>query len=349
MLTTTDIAQVLSHYDLGTLYSITHANRGYVNETAFVQTATDRLVVRRNSRRQSEVAQRYRHQLMMRLYEQGFPTPTLLPTHDGETLLTINGRTFEVLSFVKGEDFTADRPQQLTSMGATLGRYHHVVKDMPPPPDTDAADRRYSPQGVLALTEMLLRRDIMGDLAPMLSWYDEQASRLRIALPNKVYDALPHLVIHGDVHRDNFLFARDEVVAMLDYDQIAWDTPVTDLADALIAFASVDKPHVLNWGVFNGPLDEARAENIIEGYAQSYRLSPTEIAILPVMIEVAWLHGELSRVVSTPEADPDYHLAVLSQGQQLSQWMNTHREDLIAHWTGIATGLTSSRIMAPAA
>lgn len=347
MLTTADIAQVLSHYDLGKLSNVTQASRGFVNETAFVQTATDRLVVRRNQRRLSEATQRYRHQIINRLYEQGFPTPALIPTNDGDTLLKLDGRTFEIMTFVKGEDFNSERPQQLTSVGEMLAHYHNIVRDMPPPPDENP--RRYSPQGVLAMNETLLKRDMMGDLTPMLSWYDLRGARLRSLLPDETYDRLPHLPIHGDIHRDNVLFAGDQVVALLDYDQVAWDTPVADLADALVAFASVDKPCILNWGVFQGPLDEERAELLIEGYTRVAGLSPLEISMLPVLLEVLWLEGELGRAISTPEGDPDYHLAVLQQGHDLSRWLDANRERLMEQWTALANGLVKNRVTASAA
>lgn len=223
MLTTTDIVQVLSHYDIGTLHGMTSACRGFVNETAFIQTSEGRFVVRRNHRRLGDAAQRYRHNLITWLHEHDFPTPTVLPTPSGATLLVLDGRTYEVMEFVKGDDFNVNHPQQIVSIGATLAQYHTLVQDFPPPPET--ALLRYCPQNMLGLTEMLLERDIMGELIDLLGQYDLRATSLRKMLPDNTYRALPHLVIHGDIHRDNVLFGQDEVAALLDFDQIAWDTP----------------------------------------------------------------------------------------------------------------------------
>lgn len=336
MLTAADITQIVSYYDLGTVYSTSQATRGNMNETAFVQTNQGTWVVRRNHRRQSEAAQRYRHQFITQLYNRGVPVPPLMSTRDGDTLLIHNRRSYEIMGFIKGDEYNPNQPAQLESVGATLGLYHTVARDMPAPPDSP--ERRYVPQGVLALNEVMVRRDIMGDLTPMLSWYDLRAARLRKVLSDATYDALPHLVIHGDIHRDNFLFQDDQVVALLDYDQIAWDIPLADLADALVAFASVQNAQTHNWGVFQGPLDEDRAARLIEAYTRVAPLSSHEITLLPAILEVLWLQAELGRVFATPEGEPEYHLSVLEQGQALVTWLDEHRDSLTRQWLTIATG-----------
>lgn len=333
MLTLLDIERVLTFYALGTLYGVTQASRGFVNETAFIQTSSGRYVVRRNHRRLGKAAQLYRHELINHLCEQDFPTPALIPTRDGETLLELEGRFFEIMTYVEGEDFDPNRPQQRTSVGATLARYHQAVQDFPPPPFGDQSQQRYSSLNIMALIENLLMRDVMGELYVPLMWYSKRASELRSAFSEAAYARLPHLIIHGDIHRDNLLFAGDDVIALLDYDQIAWDARIVDIADALIAFAtSSDSGNQLMWGVFRGPLDVAHTEALIGGYTAVAPLTTIEIRMLPVLIELLWLQGELGRVMSTPDGAPDYHQSVLDQGRWLSEWMGEHGDLLVNRW-----------------
>lgn len=334
MLTATDIARVLSHYDLGTLQSTTSAYRGNVNETAFVQTNRGRFVVRRNQRTQSEDMLRYRHDLIEHVRTYDVPAPKLIPTLDDDTLLELDDdRFYEVMAFVKGESFNPQRPQQLTNVGAMLARYHEAVRGFPPPPKQ--VQLRYAPHDMLGLTETLLQHDLMGDMTETLSWYDGRIARLRKQLPDTAYAALPQLTIHGDIHSDNVLFANDQVMALIDFDQVEWDTPVADLVDALVAFASVDKPSTITWGVFKGPLDEDRAAQLLAGYASVRSLSRKEINAIPVLLEVHWLRGELGRVLSTPEGSPDYHMPILEQGISLSSWLNERRDRLVKQWGDI--------------
>jgi homoserine kinase type II len=330
MLTTSDTTRVLSLYDLGKVFKVTPASRGFVNETAFVQTDRGRFVVRRGHRRLGEAAQRYRHRLIDWLTDHDLPTAELIPARNGDTLVTLDGRFCEVRTFVEGGDFTADRPLQAANVGATLARYHQIVKNFPPP---EKLPPRYSPQTILGLTERLLERDFMGELYDWLSWYDLRAARLRQQLNARDYAALPHLVIHGDIHCDNLLFDGDEVAALLDYDQATWDARIVDVADGLIGFATASNyTDKLQWGVYQGPLDEEQAARLIKGYVEVEPLSRAEIEALPLLVEIIWLQGELGRVISTPEGSPDYHQDVLTQGRWLSTWMQERSQRIAAHW-----------------
>src|SRR5690606_19751023 len=155
-------------------------------------------------------------------------------------------------------------PGQLESVGATLARYHRTVVGFPAQPHSPAP--RYSAQAILALCEQLVERDIMGDLADLLAWYSGRATQLRSLLPEDLYAGLPALVVHGDILLDSLRFDGDAVVALLDYDQAVWDARISDLADALVAFATRRVPDA-GWGVFQGPLDEERAGQLLAAYA----------------------------------------------------------------------------------
>lgn len=349
MLIPIDIVRVLSHYDLGSLKDMTRAHHGYVNETVFVETTRGRFAIRRNHRRYSEETLRYHHKLIKWLCKRGFAVPCMLPARDGDTLLTLDGRTYEVMPMIDGNDYNPGHPQQLTSIGETLARYHHTIDGFPSPPADNDYEIRYSPQNIMALTECLLERDIMGELYDDLMWYDMRAAHLRSVISDEAYAKLPHVVIHGDVHRDNFLFVNDEVVALLDYDQATWDARICDLADALVGFATAHvDTKTITWGVYKGPLDIEQATQIVAAYHAITPLTAQEIAVLPLMVEMIWLQGELGRVVSTPEGAPDYHLNVLEQGRKLSKWMEEHTELLISRWANLPVS-QRSRITAQAA
>ncbi|NJN68834.1 MAG: homoserine kinase [Chloroflexaceae bacterium] len=333
MLMPLDIGRVLSFYDLGTLESATRAYRGYVNETVFVQTSQGRFVLRRNHRRLSEEVHRYRHTLITWLVRRRFPTPPVLPTRDGDTLLVLEGRSYEVMPFVNGKDYDSTHPGQLDNVGATLAHYHRAVADFALPLGEQSV--RYSAQNVMALTERLIERDVMSELSDILRWYDTRAAHLRSVLSSEAYEQLPHVVIHGDIHRDNFLFVNNEVAALLDFDQVAWDGRIADLADAIVGFATdcITTSNMLTWGVYTGPIIEECATRLVAAYAAVAPLSEAEVWALPLIIELLWLQGELGRVFSTPEGAPDYHLNVLEQGRWLSNWMSERSDHLVRRWS----------------
>jgi homoserine kinase type II len=329
VLTASDIERLIHAYDVGTLLHITRAIHGYVNETALIETDSGRFVVRRNHRRFTIAALRRRHALIAWLRERDFPAPALIPARSGATLVELDNRCYEIQEYVEGGDYDPDDPRQLAGIGATLARYHRAVQGFPIPSEESAF--RYNPQTILVRTEQLLERDVLGELHEMLRWYDLHAARLRSAMSERVYVTLPHCLIHGDVHSDNFRFADGDVAALLDYDQVCWDARIVDLADALIAFATAPSDEMI-WGVYSGPLDEEHAAQLVHAYNRVSPLAHAEVAMLPLVIEALWMQGELGRVISTPEGAPEYHMSVLDQGRVLVEWIERRREELVGRW-----------------
>ncbi len=347
MLMPIDIANVLKHYDLGALESATRAIHGFVNETAFVKTSEGRFVLRRNQRRLSEETHRYRHALIAWLQGSDFPCPTFIPTRTGDTLLVLDGFTYEVMPFIDAHEYNPENPQHLLAIGTILAQYHLAIDGFDPPPMLGEQTPRYHSHDVMALSERLLERDIMGDLYEELMWYDLRAAKLRALLPDDAYERLPHLVAHGDVHRDNFLFQYNDVVALLDYDQATWDVRITDLADAIVGFTTdCTVPRMPNtWGIYKGPIDEECATRLLASYHAVAPLTPAEISSLPILVELVWLQGELGRVFSTPEGAPEYHQDVLNQGRWLSEWLEEHSEHLIERWLNIEREIQPVTVM----
>ncbi len=332
MLRYEEVEQILASYEIGELRSMTTATRGYVNETAFIQTTEGRFVMRRSHRRLNEEQQRYRHNLINWLQRHDYPVAALIPARDGDTLQVRNGRYIEVMEYVQGSDFDPDNSRHIKSVGQVLAHLHNLTRNYPA--ETDDNPARYVPENALRLIEILLERDVMGELAEPLGYYDWRAARLRRVLSEESYAKLPKVIIHGDVHRDNFLFNNGNIAAVLDFDQVSLQSPMADLADALVAFASEPKAtnRINTWGVFTGPLHIPTAQQLLVAYHTVRPLTAPDLEVLVQTLEVIWLHGELARVVSTPEAAPDYHEAVLLQGQQLLEWLDTHRDALLAGW-----------------
>jgi len=323
MLNHTDVQRALTHYDLGELRTVHAATHGLVNETAFADTTKGRYVIRRNQRRLGRASLELRHQLHTWLSEHDVPCPSILPSRCGETSVEVDGRIFEVATFINGEEYCPARPGQSASVGSVLAGYHRAVVDFPGKPVPQPP--RYCPSVLIGLTERLMHRDFLGDLTVQLSWYDRRGSELRARLNDVAYAKLPQTLIHGDVHGDNFLFRGDEVVGLLDFDQVAIDARLVDVADALVAFAHGKPPENWSpWGVYEGPLDLQRARMLLDGYEAAGRISAAERSALPLILEVLYLQGNLRRVLTTPEAEPDYHIEVLEQGRWLAEWIQQH-------------------------
>lgn len=334
MLTHDEISRVLAHYDVGELRSVRAANRGMINETAFIETSVGRFVIRRNRRVSGLQSITFRHRLFDWLRQRGFPAPRILPARNGETMVIVNDRVYELSIFIIGDEFNPARPQQLSDIGRVLASYHRAVAGFPDLPP--ASTPRYLPSSLRSLTERLITRDLLGELTIPLHWYERRIADLCHKLSDEAYTALPHLLIHGDVHRDNLIFRGDAVAALIDYDQVCVDARLVDVADALVDMAiGTPPPGWSTWGVYRAPLDLERVRLLLHAYNAIMPLSRQEATALTVMLEVVWLQGNLRRTLSTPDAEPEYHLELLGQGQWFSEWMDRHRDQVLS--AGLAT------------
>ncbi|OAN43813.1 homoserine kinase [Chloroflexus islandicus] len=329
MLTHDDIARVLAYYDVGELRSSRPASHGAINETAFIETTVGRFVIRRNRRHIGFQSIKLRHRLLDWLRQRGFPAPRVLPARNGDTVVILNDRVYELSVFIIGDEFNPSRPRQLSDIGRVLASYHRAVTGFPDPPPPPPP--RYLPSSLSSLTERLITRDLLGDLTVTLHWYERRIADLRRQLSDEAYAALPHVLIHGDIHRDNLIFRGDAVAALIDYDQIGIDARLVDVADGLVDMAvGPPPPNWSMWGVYRAPLDLERVQLFLSAYNAIAPLSKSEAQALPAILEVIWLQGNLRRTLSTPDAEPDYHLELLGQGQWLSEWMDRHREHVLA-------------------
>jgi homoserine kinase type II len=138
---------------------------------------------------------------------------------------------------------------------------------------------------------------------------------------------LPQLVIHGDYHGGNLLFKGNEVIGVVDFDLAHVCTRATEVAEALIAFAT---DHRLNLRhiVYPGALDLERAHRFLVAYCDEAHLSDAEIGALPDLIRTIWLCAALD-----PPLEPLLKLEAAPQAlpevMTLAEWARIHREALI--------------------
>jgi homoserine kinase type II len=77
-------------------------------------------------------------QLMRLLRSRGFPAPEIVPARTGADHVEITGRLWVATRGVVGTPFDNGSPAHVRALGRTLGWYHRVVADSPPPPGSRA-------------------------------------------------------------------------------------------------------------------------------------------------------------------------------------------------------------------
>lgn len=217
----------------------------------------------------------FQHRVAVTLAAAGLPVPEPLPAANGRTLVTANGRRYELRHWVDGRhrdglDLSMPACQEL---GALLGRVHRELDRMTPPvqqalliPTPRAAD-------AIATADRLLEalphpRDDFDALAERhLTERRELLRELADHQPPEV-EAVAVGYVHGDFHSGNLLFGRLGVVAILGWDGLA----VAPFAGELVRAAT----SLFGHGDERG-LDLERVTAFVRGHAAVFALDAAQI------------------------------------------------------------------------
>src|SRR5215470_5135350 len=124
-----ELAVVLSHYDIGVVESAREYARGSRHSPKLLLRTADRryLLKRRAQGRDKPERVAFAHQMLQHLREKRFPVPALVPTRNtGESLVQHEGRIYELFEFVSGERYDGSL-QQTHAAGRMLAKFHAVV------------------------------------------------------------------------------------------------------------------------------------------------------------------------------------------------------------------------------
>ena len=246
------IAQdALLKYDIGRIQSTDYQREGYSNRSYRVETKSGVFLFReflQQSRRQ--VLQEFA--LLSAVENHGCPVPRPISSLAGENLIAANGRLFALFPFIAGAE-----PPLCNETARQVGRAAGHLSLINGVEGFDA---------LLGASWMNAMEFMKSPAARALSedeqlFIREESAYFQRALPTD----LPRGVIHGDLFPDNVLFEKDELVAILDFEEAADDTLVLDVGIAINGFCFI-----------NQELDRALMEAFLEGYESCRKLLEPE-------------------------------------------------------------------------
>ncbi len=288
-----ELAVVLSHYDLGVIESAKEFPRGSRRSPKLLlRTAHGRYLLKRRAQGRDRPARvTFAHTLLWHLLQKGFPVPQLLSTRDTQhSVLTHAGRVYELFEYVGGERYDGSL-EQTAHAGKTLARFHRAVADFQTawqPPPGGFHDSAAVRSGLNAIPTAIASHDsVSGYEAELLSLtqelyerYDEAAE----AVNGLGYAHWPAWIIHGDWHPGNMRFRDDKVAVVLDFDATRRNPTVIDVANGMLQFSILrggDDPG--QWPEF---FDQTRMRRFLIGYASRVKLDRSQRRAIPhLMIE----------------------------------------------------------------
>ncbi|MDQ0680701.1 homoserine kinase type II [Arthrobacter pascens] len=205
--------------------------------------------------------------LIQALHKQGVPVAAPLASVDGQRRVIIGSFSITVQPHIDGEflDTTADTA--VRRAGACLARLHAALATQ--------RDSRLNGFGRHTGTSLDLRRRIETWLQHEDTGMAPAASaRLRTHLASLPrIDSQPQL-IHNDYRAANVLTSGSEIIAVLDFDEVALDYCVSDLANAFVLLGT----RFTNWQ----PTPARARDALLDGYESVRPLT---------VLEHQWLHA----------------------------------------------------------
>ena len=332
----TELAVVLSYYDLAVVESITEFPRGSRRspKVGIVSERGKFLLKRRAPFRSNPDRVRFAHRVQMHLAAAGFPVAKLILTRDHlQTLVQIRDRVYELFEFVAGQPYERLVPQAHDA-GVVLARFHQTMDDFALPPTLpvpsgdyhDAAGVRSGLGGIgmtLSSHDSFTgnEAELSGLIQSLLESYDRAAE----AANQLGFASWPQRIVHSDWHPGNVLFRKDRAVAVLDYDSVRRSRRIIDLANGALQFSMIANGDPANWP---DELDEERFRAFVSGYQSLAALEEEERCSMPHLMAEALVAECVAPIAETGSVGRWAGYRVLQMVRRNLKWLRSNAERL---------------------
>lgn len=279
IITPAQLGPLLAAYGFGPLLALEPIQGGIENSNYFLTvgpTAAPRQLVLTLFEELDPAAAAFLPPLLRHLEQAGVPVAAPLPTRAGAYQPLFFGKAVQLAPRLQGRHEEAPGAIQCQAMGSALAGLHNALQGYPL--------HRANAHGA-AWWEAVAAR-----WQPRLEPADRQLLDLclrRYASTCAAAPALPRGLIHGDLFRDNTLYAGDTVSGILDFSEAAEDYLLLDIAITMNDFCRAWPESALN---------PTHTRAFLAGYGSQRPLQAEELAALPAFLAVAAMRFWLSRL-----------------------------------------------------
>lgn len=333
--TPSELAVVLSHYDIGVIESAKEYPRGSRRAPKLLlRSAGGRYLLKRRARGKDDPFKvAFAHALVAHLRTQGFPVPALISMRDNQSsMLQLGGHVYELFEYVEGERYN-NSLEQTWYAGHTLGQYHRAVEGFHTewtPPAGSFHDADAVRTGLNAIPTTAAGHDsVVGHEAELLritqnlhEQYDAAAERVsQGGLPQ-----WPVTIIHGDWHPGNMLFDGDRICAVLDFDAARHQPLIIDLAYGMLQFSILRGPTgPEEWPDFG---DETRTRRFLNGFLSCHAVPTEQRRVVPDLMVEALIGETVLPIAVTGEFGHLPGFGVLQMVERKIQWLRQQTDRL---------------------
>jgi homoserine kinase type II len=273
-----ELAEFLSHYDIGELLSYKGIAEGVENSNFLLHTTAGYFILTLYEKRVAKGDLPFFLNLMTHLASHGINCPQPVKRKSGEALSTLAGRPAAIINFLEGIWPRKPSAAHCAGVGQALARMHLAGRDF-----------GMTRANALSVSGWRPLFDAAASRA------DELQHGLRAFigaeldhLENNVWPRdLPQGVIHADLFPDNVFFLGEQLSGIIDFTFACTDTLAYDVAICLNAWC-FESDYSFN-------VTKARA--FLNAYGRERKLTDAEQDALPLLARGAALRFLLTRLV----------------------------------------------------
>lgn len=212
------------------------------------------------------------HGFLARLAGLGFPSPRPLPCFDGRSWTVTHGALWEIVSFRPGHAVCWAAVPPMEEIGDLLGRYHATARQIA------VGSQRPGALPLADVPAVLLSHSLAVVPAERQAIIRLLAAQLARDLDDARHLAPERLVIHGDFTNDNVIAdgTPPRATGVVDFANAHAETPLADIGYGLWRSG---RPHERA-----DRLDFSRARRFLRGYANTARVSPDQVSVIPIYL-----------------------------------------------------------------
>jgi Ser/Thr protein kinase RdoA (MazF antagonist) len=336
---TTELAIVLSYYDVGVIRKIRPFNRGSRKAPkALVDAAKGAFLLKRRAKDRADPFKvALAHTLQLFLASKQFPLPHLIGTRtDNNSMLQLFDCIYELFEFMQGEPYDGDLDATFDA-GRVLGLYHKLLLDFQSTYTPPTGSYHNSEQ----VTQALLKAPTYVDKSEVDA---EEAAETFAFLSHAYHQAAddaeaagigswPMQITHADWHPGNMLFKDNHVVGLIDYDSTRIERRVTDVANGVLQFSIIGggASPPAEWPDY---IDETRYKRFVRGYEAATPISEAEIRAVPHLMIEALIAEAVLPIAVTGSFGRIKGFPFLQAVERKIRWIQGHADDLMDSITG---------------
>src|ERR1700693_2027697 len=273
-----ELAEFLSHYDIGELLSYKGIAEGVENSNFLLHTTAGYFILTLYEKRVARSDLPFFLGLMTHLASRGVSCPQPVKNKSGEALSALAGRPAAIINFLEGIWPRKPNAAHCAGVGQALAKMHLAGADF-----TMARANALSVSGWRPLFDTAAPRadEVQHGLRAFIG---AELDHLESGIWPK---NLPQGVIHADLFPDNVFFLGDRLSGLIDFTFACTDTLAYDVAVCLNAWC-FEPDHSYNF---------TKGRALLQAYAAKRLLSAAEREALPLLARGAATRFLLTRLV----------------------------------------------------